>query len=66
MVKIGSGGASFAGYVNGEWYSDHDFILSRLPLAMARSYQQNFWALKYQKRCERIGTTRVSPLEKII
>lgn len=42
MVKIGSGGATFAkNQVN-----DEDFILDRLPLAKGRHYQQIYWALQ--------------------
>ena len=52
MVKIGSGGANFGSFVNGEWYNDPDFILCRLPLAVGRQYIQNFWALQYQVRCK--------------
>jgi hypothetical protein len=36
--------------------NDHDFILGRLPLAIARSYIQSFWMLKYRVHCEKPGT----------
>ncbi len=63
MVKIGAGGASFSSYVNGEWYNDHEFILCRLPLAVARHYIQGFWALQFKVRCHKIETTlKQSPL----
>ena len=67
MVKIGSGGANFSGYVNGEWYNDPEFILCRLPLAAAKHYIQNFWALQYRVRCRKIETEpKQSALQRII